>query len=151
MRALSDYGPVRSAFKSKMWVYTDCLTANKHADVGANMNRLLADNFQSIGSVDTKGKAQLTGQVQFFRKLTPTRAKSFRAAKDASFLAGKRAAWGRVPGPAGVATRPACPAPRGPCARLCAPQGAFRASPLFPPRHPAPSRFPPAGPNRLNQ
>jgi len=51
--------------------YTDCLTVNKHADAGAIMNRLLADNFQSIGSADTKGKAQLTGQVQFFWKLIP--------------------------------------------------------------------------------
>ncbi len=50
--------------------YTDCLTVNKRADVAATMGRLLADDFQSIGA-DTKGKAQLTGQVQFFWKLIP--------------------------------------------------------------------------------
>jgi predicted ester cyclase len=50
---------------------TDCVTVNTHADDGAIVNRLLADSFQSIGSADTKGKAQLTGQVQFFRKLIP--------------------------------------------------------------------------------
>ena len=51
--------------------YTDCLTVNKHADAGAVMSRLLADSFQSIGSAETKGKAQLTGQVQFFWRLIP--------------------------------------------------------------------------------
>ncbi len=52
-------------------LYTDCLTVNKHADAPAVMHRLLADGFRSIGSEDTKGKAQLIGQVQFFWKLVP--------------------------------------------------------------------------------
>lgn len=51
--------------------YTDCLTVNKHADAAKIMNGLLADDFQSINSSETKGKAQLTGQVQFFWKLIP--------------------------------------------------------------------------------
>ena len=52
-------------------LYTDCLTVNTHADVAAIMGNLLADDFQSIGSVETKEKAALTGQVQFFWKLIP--------------------------------------------------------------------------------
>lgn len=51
--------------------YTDCLTVNDRTDVAATMGRLLNDDFKSIGSVDSKGKAQLTGQVQFFWKLIP--------------------------------------------------------------------------------
>lgn len=51
--------------------YTDCLTVGGNADVAAIMNRLLADDFQSISSAETKGKAQLIGQIQFFRKLIP--------------------------------------------------------------------------------
>lgn len=52
-------------------LYTDCLTVNTTADAAEVMGRLLADDFQSIGSVDTKGKAELTGQVQFFWKIVP--------------------------------------------------------------------------------
>ncbi|OGZ97076.1 MAG: hypothetical protein A3J10_01550 [Candidatus Sungbacteria bacterium RIFCSPLOWO2_02_FULL_54_10] len=51
--------------------YTDCLTVNTHADPGAVMSRVLADGFQSIGSVDTKSKEKLTGEVLFFWKLIP--------------------------------------------------------------------------------
>ena len=51
--------------------YTQCLTVNQSTDVAATMGRLLADDFQSINAAETKGKAQLTGQVQFFWKLIP--------------------------------------------------------------------------------
>ena len=51
--------------------YTDCLTVNNFADVPAIMGKLLADDFQSINAKETKGKAALTGQVQFFWKLIP--------------------------------------------------------------------------------
>ena len=51
--------------------YTECLTVNPRADAAATLNRLLAESFQSIGSADTKGKAQLIGQIQFFWKLVP--------------------------------------------------------------------------------
>lgn len=51
--------------------YTDCLTVNAGADAPAVMNRLLHDAFESIGSVETKTKAQLIGQVQFFWQLVP--------------------------------------------------------------------------------
>lgn len=51
--------------------YTDCLTVNPRADVAATLGRLLADDFTSINAAETKGKAQLIGQVQFFWKLIP--------------------------------------------------------------------------------
>jgi len=51
-------------------LYTDCFTVNTRTDVGAAMGKLLADDFQSIGA-DTKTKAQLIGQIQFFWKLVP--------------------------------------------------------------------------------
>ena len=51
--------------------YSSCLTVNKSTDVSATMTALLADDFQSINVAETKGKAQLIGQVQFFWKLIP--------------------------------------------------------------------------------
>ncbi len=51
--------------------YTRCLTVNSTTNTVEVMDKLLADNFQSISSSETKGKAQLTGQVQGFWKLIP--------------------------------------------------------------------------------
>ena len=51
--------------------YTDCLTVNTRTDVAATMEKLLADDFQSINAKETKTKAALTGQIQFFWKLIP--------------------------------------------------------------------------------
>ena len=51
--------------------YTHCLTVNPSTDLAAEMGSLLADDFQSINAAETKGKAQLTGQMQFFWKLIP--------------------------------------------------------------------------------
>ncbi len=51
--------------------YTDCLTVNNHTDVAKVMGNLLADDFQSINAKETKGKAALIGQIQFFWKLVP--------------------------------------------------------------------------------
>jgi predicted ester cyclase len=51
--------------------YTQCLTVNPHADAPVVMEGLLADDFQSINVAETKGKAQLIGQVKFFWKLIP--------------------------------------------------------------------------------
>jgi predicted ester cyclase len=51
--------------------YTDCLTVSKGGDPAATMNRLLADDFKSIGSEDSKDKQHLVGQIQFFWKLVP--------------------------------------------------------------------------------
>jgi steroid delta-isomerase-like uncharacterized protein len=52
-------------------LYTDCFSVNPRADLAATMNRLLAEDFQSINAAESKGKAQLIGQVQFFWKLIP--------------------------------------------------------------------------------
>jgi predicted ester cyclase len=51
--------------------YTQCLTVNGEANVAEIMGKLLADSFQSVNSAETKGKAQLTGQVQGFWKMIP--------------------------------------------------------------------------------
>lgn len=51
--------------------YTQCLTVNPATNVAEAMGKLLADNFVSMGSVDSKSKAQLIGQIQFFWKLVP--------------------------------------------------------------------------------
>lgn len=51
--------------------YAECLTVNPKSDPAGVMSRLLADDFQSVNAAETKGKAQLIGQVQFFWKLIP--------------------------------------------------------------------------------
>lgn len=51
--------------------YTECLTVNPRSDAAAVMNELLADDFQSLNEVETKTKAQLIGQIQYFWKLVP--------------------------------------------------------------------------------
>jgi steroid delta-isomerase-like uncharacterized protein len=51
--------------------YTKCLTVNPETDVADLLGKLLTDDFQSTGSVDSKNKAQLIGQLQFFWKMIP--------------------------------------------------------------------------------
>ena len=51
--------------------YTKCLTVNPDTNVAETMGKILADGFQSRGSMDMKTKEQLIGQVQFFWKLIP--------------------------------------------------------------------------------
>jgi steroid delta-isomerase-like uncharacterized protein len=51
--------------------YTKCLTVNPETNVADLLGKLLADDFQSSGSVDVKNKAQLIGQLQFFWKMIP--------------------------------------------------------------------------------
>lgn len=51
--------------------YNECLTVNTETNLAERMGQILADHFQSKGSVDAKTKAQLIGQVQFFWKLVP--------------------------------------------------------------------------------
>ena len=51
--------------------YEKVLTVNADTDVAATMNSILADDFQSMGGTDTKGKEALIGQVQYFWKLVP--------------------------------------------------------------------------------
>jgi steroid delta-isomerase-like uncharacterized protein len=52
-------------------LYTECFTVNPKSDVAATMGRLLAEDFKSINVAETKGKAQLIGQIQYFWKLIP--------------------------------------------------------------------------------
>lgn len=51
--------------------YDRCLTVSPDGDATRILGELLADDFQSINAAETKSKAQLTGQVQFFWKLIP--------------------------------------------------------------------------------
>jgi len=51
--------------------YTSALTVNTDTDPVAIMTGVLANDFQSIGSAETKGKEALMGQVQFFWKIVP--------------------------------------------------------------------------------
>lgn len=50
--------------------YNDCLTVNSHANPAEVMERILANDFVSVG-VPNKSKQALMGQVQFFWKLIP--------------------------------------------------------------------------------
>jgi predicted ester cyclase len=52
-------------------LYSQCFTAHPGGDPAPLMEALLADDFQSINVSETKGKAQLIGQVQHFWKLIP--------------------------------------------------------------------------------
>lgn len=51
--------------------YNDCLTVNEKTNTNEVLQKLLADDFQSINAKETKGKAQLIGQVAGFWKLMP--------------------------------------------------------------------------------
>jgi hypothetical protein len=51
--------------------YEKCLTVNAHTNVAETMGKILADNFVSYGSVDSKTKEQLIGQIGFFWSLVP--------------------------------------------------------------------------------
>ena len=51
--------------------YTRGLTVNQDTNVPELMGNLLANDFQSVGSVGIKSKEKLTGQLQFFWKLVP--------------------------------------------------------------------------------
>ena len=54
--------------------YDSCLTVRPTADVSQVarvMGELLADDFRSVNSAETKSKAQLIAQVQFFWRLIP--------------------------------------------------------------------------------
>ncbi|HUN23650.1 MAG TPA: ester cyclase [Anaerolineales bacterium] len=51
--------------------YEKCLTVNAETNLAETMGSILAENFQSKGSMDVKNKAQLIGQIQFFWQLVP--------------------------------------------------------------------------------
>ena len=51
--------------------YEKALTVNTATTPTKVLSEVLADNFISRGSVESKGKSQLIGQVEFFWKLIP--------------------------------------------------------------------------------
>lgn len=51
--------------------YKKALTVNTETTPTSVLTEVLADNFLSSGSVDSKGKPALIGQVEFFWKLIP--------------------------------------------------------------------------------
>ena len=51
--------------------YKKALTVNTETTPTAILSEVLADDFISSGSVDSKGKPALIGQVEFFWKLIP--------------------------------------------------------------------------------
>lgn len=51
--------------------YTHALTVNTQTSSTDVLNRILADNFQSLNGQETKTKAVLVKQVEFFWKLIP--------------------------------------------------------------------------------
>ncbi len=51
--------------------YRKALTVNSETTPTAVLTEILADDFLSSGSVDSKGKPSLIGQVEFFWKLIP--------------------------------------------------------------------------------
>jgi steroid delta-isomerase-like uncharacterized protein len=51
--------------------YTKCLTVNSGTNVSETLSKVLADDFISSGSVESKTKEQLIGQIGFFWKLIP--------------------------------------------------------------------------------
>lgn len=51
--------------------YTKALTVNTETTPTAVLTDVLADDFISSGSVESKGKPALMGQVEFFWKLIP--------------------------------------------------------------------------------
>jgi predicted ester cyclase len=51
--------------------YTKCLTVNSETNINDVLGNILADDFVSSGSIDTKTKEQLIGQIGYFWKLIP--------------------------------------------------------------------------------
>ncbi|MEP7127407.1 MAG: ester cyclase [Chitinophagales bacterium] len=51
--------------------YRKCLTVNSETNATEMLGKILSDTFVSSGSVDSKTKEQLIGQVGFFWKLIP--------------------------------------------------------------------------------
>ena len=51
--------------------YNECLTVNEKTNINEVLTKLLADDFQSRNAKETKGKAQMIGQIGGFWKLMP--------------------------------------------------------------------------------
>jgi len=54
-----------------MSFYNKALTVNTETTPGKVLSEVLADSFTSYGSMESKGKPQLMGQVEYFWKLIP--------------------------------------------------------------------------------
>ena len=54
-----------------MAFYEKALTVNSESNPANVLNEILTDNFKSNGSVESKNKEQLIGQLGFFWKLIP--------------------------------------------------------------------------------
>ena len=50
--------------------YNDCLTVNEKTNTNEVLEKLLADDFQSINAGETKSKAQLIGHVHHLEEWT---------------------------------------------------------------------------------
>ena len=51
--------------------YLKCLTVNPESNAAEILSNILSEEFISYGSVDSKTKSQLIGQISFFWKLIP--------------------------------------------------------------------------------
>lgn len=51
--------------------YSECLTVNNRTNPAELMEKLLADDFQSINAAENKTKQALIGQIGYFWKLVP--------------------------------------------------------------------------------
>lgn len=51
--------------------YNDCLSVNEKTNINEALDKLLADDFQSINTKETKNKSQLIGQIIGFWKMMP--------------------------------------------------------------------------------
>jgi len=51
--------------------YNKCLTVNAETNTNEVLEKLFADDFQSINAKETKGKATMIGQIAGFWKLMP--------------------------------------------------------------------------------
>ncbi len=51
--------------------YNECLTVNEKTNINEVLTKLFADDFQSRNAKETKGKAQMIGQIGGFWKLMP--------------------------------------------------------------------------------
>jgi predicted ester cyclase len=51
--------------------YNECLTVNEKTNTNEVLEQLLADDFESRNAKETKGKAQLMGQIVGFWKMMP--------------------------------------------------------------------------------
>ena len=62
---------MRTAKEALTTFYKKCLTVNPDTNVLETLSEILANDFISYGSIESKTKEQLIGQIVFFWKLIP--------------------------------------------------------------------------------